>query len=308
MHSVEAIKPGGVIGGAEEAHGVGGIADAGLLGFHGAEICEPAGVLGAWRKARRGVQIARAFPGHGVFVPPADQEHALGGGRKIHRHRHEGMIEIDNNPCAVRPRIGSKFFNAIEAQTALEHHVAQKRDVRGALLHRREITFGEAFKRFARYDTQSDPAFFPPACALAAEGVEFAVAGQHIDRAVSALGREQPHQQLVRIGSKGNGARIGQTQFRRDIGLRLRDDFAEDFFPFAVGQARGVFPGREVPLKGSVRPQMMRMGSEMQPPRRGCKRAREQALVGGWSFGRVHSLVLRDQSSGNARRVSVCCR
>ena len=109
--------------------------------------------------------------------------------------------------------------------------------------------------------------------------MELAIGGQDANRLVFEP-REKTDQEVMGIGGEDHGLRVGQSQFGRDVFLRLRHHIAEDQVPFAVRKMVGLDPGTHLPVERGIRPQMVAVRGKMQPLRIQTQRAREEGFVG----------------------------
>ena len=133
--------------------------------------------------------------------------------------------------------------------------------------------------------------------------MELAVAGEDADRPGRARRhrREQAHEQLVSVGRKNDGIGAVSAELAGDMGLGLGPDLVHHLVPLAIGKAGGVVPRLDLPLKARVRPEMVTVRREMQPPSVRRQAAAEQRLE-------AQRAVLSDHNSGKTRFSSVARR
>lgn len=113
----------------------------------------------------------------------------------------------------------------------------------GTLRRRRDQPLRQAGERLGRHDGELDQSVFCQPLDLAAEGMEFGIAGQDARLAFARQAGEQPVDEFMGVVSRNEPVDPGQIQV---LGHALRDllpDRAEHFLPFAVDEAGGIVPG-----------------------------------------------------------------
>ena len=172
-----------------------------------------------------------------------------------------------------------------------------------AALRRGEEPVGEAVERLGRDSLDLDPALLFPTRELSARAVELAIAGEDPKRAAFARRRgDKPDEEIVRVRRKDDRVRIAGAELARDMRLRLGPDLVHDLVPFAVGEARGVFPRLHMPVEAGVGPEVMAVRGEVQPLGIGAEAPAEQRFE---AQAETSKLVLSDHSSGKIRLSSV---
>src|SRR5205823_3876549 len=122
--------PARVEGGAEEAAGVAGIADASGRQAQILELCIPSGDWRPRPEAGWRVEEGAALARHRIFVAAAEVE---SGARRLFPERpfdgHEGMIAVDDDPRAVRATQPGQLLHQLEDPAAAEQHMADEDQV-----------------------------------------------------------------------------------------------------------------------------------------------------------------------------------
>ena len=267
-HRVQAVQADRIEGRAQEAPAVLGVADAPALALlQRAEGGVPAGIARPRGVTRRGVQEGHALAGHGVLVAAGHVEGAGLQGLEVRGQGQEAVIAVDHHQRLVAGHRGNEGRRVGHGVARIVEHLAEVDEVvpaaRGGL--------GEA-RRKVRDRLDRDPfdarqrRLLEPAH-LAREAVELAVGAEHRDRPPGGQGGEQAVQQAVSVGREGDVLGPAQVQDPRHAPLRARVHFGEDQVPLAVGQARRVEPAARLRLEGHVRPKVVTVRGEMQPPR-----------------------------------------
>ena len=236
------------------------------------------------------MQEAGPLAGHRIFVAAGKIEYPVGNVRQIGLDRHEAMIAVDHYTGTLRTGQRCQRVQVRQDSPGIEQDLAGKDQVKCAVpSSSEEFLWRHCFQQYL--------ARLHPACHLAAKAVEFAVGCQHLDR-LHRHGGDQPHQKIMRVRRKAEGRGIRQVELIRDMLLRLRPDRSHDPVPFVVGQNSCIVPSCHMSVTACIGPEMMAVGSEMQPLRIGRQRAGKQMFP-------AHSWVRSDQSSGKARLPTV---
>ena len=263
---IQPIEAAGVEGGAHEPPAIGGIAHARGGLRQGAEAGEPAGRARPRQPAGWAMQEAGALPGHGVFVAAAEVEGAAGDRRQVDRPGQEGMVAIDHqHRLAGRRGQGGRIRQRRAGGEEHRRGPDQVEPLAGRLYQP-----GQAVPPGLARDAgdRDQPILLQPR-QLAGEAVEFAVRGQHPGRPVQRQRRQQAEDEFMGIGGEDQRRRVRQSEVARHMPLGGLPDRAQHLLPLAVQQPRRIFPGGQLRRPGHVRPGMVAMRGEVQPPRPG---------------------------------------
>jgi hypothetical protein len=189
------------------------------------------------------------------------------------------MVAVDDDD-GLASRNGAHNGGEVGQRIArVEEHMAEEYEVMPADRRRASQPLCEGRRRLdsdAR-DRGERLLFEPPD--LPPEAVKLAVGRQHADRLAGRKQREQPHDEAVGVGPKGDRRGVRKVEDSRHMPLRRRHDLAEDRLPLAVGETGGIEPALLLRREGDVGPEVVAVGGEMQPLRIGGEEALEVPLV-----------------------------
>ena len=217
--------------------------------------------------------------------------------------RHEGVVAVDHDPGpSGRPSAASSSTRSKIRPLPNITWLTKIKSWLARLAPRRESARRKC--RTARRGIRSNDrcAGLLPSRELAPGAVELAVAGEHPDR--PGLAKRQPIRRTSSswvLGANTIASGMSGPELGRDLALGLGPDLVHHLVPLAVGKPGGVVPRFDLPVEARVGPEMMAVGSEMEPVRIGAEAAAEQPFE-------AQRSVLIAHSSGKTRFSSVARR
>ena len=279
-HRVQAIEPDRIEGRAQEAPGVLRVGDAPVLALlEGAEGGVPAGVPRPCPVAGRRVHEGHALAGHGVLVAAGEIEGAGLQGAEVCGQRQEAVVAVDHDQGLGLGHRGNECRRVGHGVARIVKHLAEVDEIVPAARGGLGKAIREIRDRLHRDARELGQARLLEPARLAREAVELAIGAEQPRRPPGRQARQQTVQEPVAVGREDDVLGPAQAEDARDAPLGGGGDLAQDRLPLAIGQARRVQPTARLGLEGHVRPQVVAVRGEVQPPRVRLQEAPEVRLV-----------------------------